>query len=439
MDPLTRPARAWVLDVFVVVVALAFAMPHFTRHEPSPHWVAVLAVLVLDLPLLLRRVWPVPIFLVVFAATIAAGVWDIALAANFALPIALYTVAAYRPRRQALLAAIAVEVGTVAAVLVLHGNKLLLLVLLTGMVTAAVGLGLYSATRRAYVAQLVERAARLEHERDQTNRLAAAAERARIAREMHDIVAHHLTVMVALSDGAGRLVGTDPAQAAEVIGTVSATGRDALRDTRRLLGVLGAPERPGDPDGANALEGPDGASSAPTVGGPDESRSPLPGLADLDALVEQVRSTGLPVDLTVTGTPRQLAAETELAVYRLVQEALTNTLKHAPAGARAGVTIRFSPDAVTLAVTDDGAGTGPVHDWRPGRGLAGMNARVHAVEGDLRSGPRTPSGWRVEARIPLPGAEVMAEVEAEVVAEDGADVGAGDGLGPEATDEGTSA
>jgi signal transduction histidine kinase len=256
-------------------------------------------------------------------------------------------------------------------------------IFLSGMVAAAHGLGLYSATRRAYLAELHDRAERLERERDQQGALAAAAERARIAREMHDIVAHHLTVMITLSDAAIAASAAAPERATEVMRSVSATGRRALADTRRLLGVLH--QRPGQDTG--------------------EALAPVPDLAQLDVLIEQVRSAGLDTTLEIHGEAPDVPAGVQLTVYRLVQEALTNTLKHGGAGARASVRLRFLPGELRVDVDDDGAGvTAPV-PASIGSGLVGMQERVHAYGGDVQTGPRQPGGWRVSARLHLDGGD----------------------------------
>jgi signal transduction histidine kinase len=247
------------------------------------------------------------------------------------------------------------------------------------MVAAALGLGLYWATRRAYLAELHDRAERLERERDQQGALAAAAERARIAREMHDIVAHHLTVMVTLSDAAVAASATSPERAAEVMRSVSATGRRALADTRRLLGVLR--QRPGQD--------------------PADSLQPVPGLAQLDSLIEQVRAAGLDTTLEIHGAAPDMPAGVQLTVYRLVQEALTNTLKHGGTDARATVRLQFLPGELRVDIDDDGAGATAPATVSIGSGLVGMQERVHAYGGDVQAGPRQPGGWKVSACLHL--------------------------------------
>jgi signal transduction histidine kinase len=249
----------------------------------------------------------------------------------------------------------------------------------SGFVAAALGLGLYAATRRAYLAELQERALRLEYERDQQGALAAAAERDRIAREMHDIVAHHLTVMVALSEGAIAATATAPDRGIEVMRSVSATGRRALADTRRLLGVL---KQSGSEDPQDALQ-------------------PVPDLAELDVLLERVRAAGLPTSLEVHGAAAAVPAGIQLTVYRLVQEALTNTLKHGGPEARASVRLRYLPGELRVDVDDDGAGASASAPVGVGRGLSGMQERVHVYGGDVDSGPGRAGGWHVSARLRL--------------------------------------
>jgi len=380
--PVTRTAGHWAFDVLVTLLAWITAVPVFLQHHARPPWAGFLVLTLVAAPLLVRRVWPVPVFGWVLIAAGLAGLWDEHLIAGLALLIALYTVAVTRPRREALAGAGLLEVVMVAAVIWVKGGAWWYpAIFLSGLVAAALGLGLYFATRRAYLAELHDRAERLERERDQEGALAAAAERARIAREMHDIVAHHLTVMVTLSEAAAAASASSPERAADVMRSVSATGRRALADTRRLLGVLR--QRPGqDPSAALA---------------------PVPDLAQLDALVEQVRSAGLDTTLEIHGQPPDVPAGVQLTVYRLVQEALTNTLKHGGPGVRATVRLRYLPGELRVDVDDDGAGaTAPVN---AGGGLAGMRERVHAYGGDVQAGPRQRGGWHVSARLRLDGGD----------------------------------
>src|ERR1035441_6404814 len=225
--PANRTAGRWVFDMLVTLVAAAAAGPSSIHDHPHPQVAAIVVLALAAVPLLFRRIWPVPVFGVVLAVNAGAVLWDGAQQVNGpALLIALYTVAAMRPRRDALVCAGLLELAMIAvAIWVKGGGWWYPAIFLSGLVAAALGLGLYSATRRAYLAELHDRAERLERELDQQGALAAAAERARIAREMHDIVAHHLTVMITLSDAAIAASAASPERATEVMRSVSATGR----------------------------------------------------------------------------------------------------------------------------------------------------------------------------------------------------------------------
>jgi signal transduction histidine kinase len=383
-----RAVGRWVFDVLVTLLAWASAVVFYnvaTHHPPGAGKIVVLALVVA--PLVVRRIWPIPVFGWVVAAAIGAVLWDKHLVAWAALLIAVYTVAALRPRRAALVCAGLLEIAVVVLLVLLAGRRNFWFeaIIWTGWIAAALGLGLYSAARRAYLGELHDRADRLERERDQQGALAAAAERARIAREMHDVTAHHLTVMVTLSEAAAAASASSPERAAEVMRSVSATGRRALADTRRLLGVLR--RRPGD-DPAVAL-------------------APVPDLTQLDALIEEVRSAGLQTTLEVCGqAPEDVPAGVQLTVYRLVQEALTNTLKHGGPGARATVRLRYLPGELQVDIDDDGAGAAAPAPVGVGGGLIGMQERAHAYGGDVRAGPRQPGGWNVSARLRLDGGDV---------------------------------
>jgi signal transduction histidine kinase len=230
-------------------------------------------------------------------------------------------------------------------------------------------------TRRAQLAALRDRARELEQQRDQQAALAVAGERSRIAREMHDIVTHNLSVMVALADGAVYAGPHAPEKAAAAMRQSAETGRQALTDMRRFLGVLRADE-------------------------PDALRHPQPGLGQLEVLVAQVEAAGLPTELAMTGSPTAVPPTAQLTVYRLVQESLTNTLKHAAPGAGAWVRVHASDSAVELEVRDDGRPL-PAFGARPGQGLAGMRERVAAYGGELSAGPLPDGGWRVAATLDL--------------------------------------
>jgi signal transduction histidine kinase len=365
-------------DVLVTVLVAALSLPYHVQEHAGPSALTILVQVVLAVPLVVRRIWPGAVFGWLFAVSAVAGLRDVRLVVSFALLVALYTVAAQQTRRHALVAAALLEGGVIAAVISLAGTGWWHGAILgTGMVAAALGLGLYTATRRAYLKELHDRAERLERERDQQQELAAAAERSRITREMHDIVAHHLAVMIALSDGAAAASAGSSPQVVKAMRTVSATGRQALADTRRLLS---GPAEEDEPDG---------------------EREPLPDLSGLDALVAGVRAAGLPVSYELRGAPVPLSAGVQLTVYRLVQEALTNTLKHGGAGASAVVRLSYLPGELRLDIEDDGAGPGAAPPGTAGRGLAGMRQRVQTFGGDVQAGPRSPAGWRISAHLRL--------------------------------------
>ena len=391
-DPRARGGRSGVLDVAVTVACGLLSISSITN-PPTPEnggsalangpWGDLFLSLVtigLTLPLLARRIWPVPVFVIMIGVALLTGWWAGQAVWSLGLLVILYTVASLRPRKEALICAGLLELGVVIASW--HDwpttDWWVPVLALTGALVAALALGLYVGTRRFLLAELRDRAQQLERERDQQAAIASAAERARIAREMHDIVAHHLTVMVALSDGAVAASAKSPERAVEVMRTVSATGRQALSDTRRLLGVLREDTADGD------------------------ERRPLPDLSDLDELVHRVRGAGLPVRYEVHGVTPEVPPAVQLTVYRLIQEALTNTMKHAGIGATATVSLHYAPDAVSVDVRDDGGGTVPVAPVNgSGRGLAGMRERVTAFGGEVWTGPGDGSGWRVSATMRL--------------------------------------
>jgi signal transduction histidine kinase len=379
-DPRTRRLRSWVFDVGCALFAALVSFGSFSfAQTPRPTHpalaVSVVVAALTALVLTLRRVWPVPVFGVVLLMAAVLGQWPVRGALfPFTLAIGLYTVAATASRATAIAAAVLTVAAEIPAAGQGGWHDGWLAVIYEVIATAAVLVaGLYVSTRRAYLAELRDRAQRLEREHDQASALAAAVERARIAREMHDSVAHHLTVIVALSDGALAAVTRAPAQACEAIRGVSSTAREALAETRRLLGILRTE------DGL-------------------EIRQPLPGLTDLDGLFTRVRAAGLPVRYERTGPPGDTPPGVQLVIFRLVQEALTNTMKHAGPGASAAVRLRLAPGEVRVEVEDDGAGSAGVAR-APGGGLTGMAERVGAFGGELTCGPRQPRGWRVTARL----------------------------------------
>ncbi|MFF4404702.1 sensor histidine kinase [Streptomyces sp. NPDC001404] len=239
-------------------------------------------------------------------------------------------------------------------------------------------------TRRAYWAQLEERAERLEKDREQQSRMAVTAERARIARELHDVVAHNVSVMVVQADGAAYVLDSSPEQAKQALETISGTGRQALTEMRRLLGVLRTEEGSG--EGGEYV--------------------PQPDVEQIGELVEQVRGAGMPVEFKVEGAPRPLPSGVELTAYRIVQEALTNTRKHGGPDVGASVQLTYFDDGLGLLVEDDGRGA--QHELYEsggadgmGHGLIGMRERVGMVGGTLDAGPRPGGGFRISVLLPI--------------------------------------
>jgi signal transduction histidine kinase len=295
--------------------------------------------------------------------------------------IALYTLASRGPLRVLgwAVALALVEVTLAVWVLADVASPVQGMFFLLGTVTAATALGLTVRTRRMYVASLEDRAHRLEVERDQRERLTSAAERTRIAREMHDILGHNLSVMVTLADGAATLAANRNESSTEALRILADTGRQAMGELRRVLGVLREEER--DP----------------------RSLSPQPGIGDLDALLSRVRAAGLPVAYRTSGDLDGLGGGMQLAVYRIVQEALTNTLKHAGPGATADVALSNEAGRVHVRVADTGATATAGPPEEPGHGLVGIRQRAALYGGDVHIGPREHGpGWIVDAVLEAP-------------------------------------
>jgi signal transduction histidine kinase len=237
--------------------------------------------------------------------------------------------------------------------------------------------------RRAYLAELEHRAERLERARDSDARTARVEERSRIARELHDVVAHHVSVMTVQAGAARRILDKDPRSAREAMVTIEEVGRTTLDEMRRIVGVLRTDR--------------DTEATGPEL-------SPQPGVQEVGALVDHVRETGMSVQLWMEGDPLPLSTGVNLAAYRLIQEALTNSLKHAGPQARAWVRIRYNPRALTVEIEDDGRGLAAGlagNGDGPGHGLVGMRERVALYGGELRIGPRSGGGFEVRARFPL--------------------------------------
>ena len=311
--------------------------------------------------------------------------------AQFVILITVYTLAAHGPRWASIgglvLAVLGAAVGLVrfggmlgisggASVLTTVPVFLVLLFLVETLVLLAWTTGDLARSRRFTLQALEDRTRRLEVEQQQERDLAAADERSHIAREMHDIVAHSLSVIITQADGARYASAQSPHLAVQTLGTIADTGRGSLREMRRLLGVLRGDET--------------------------ASTRPLPTLADMDGLVDSVRRSGVRVACHRIGVPRRpLPLGAELTAYRVVQESLTNVLKHAGADTTAEVTLDFGTKGLTITVDDDGRGAAP--DPRtagPGQGIAGMVERVRLYDGTVEAAPRAGGGFRVGAFLP---------------------------------------
>jgi signal transduction histidine kinase len=333
------------------------------------------------IPLVWRRRAPVAVLAVITSALFLFSVLGYFRSfAAFGFLIALYTVAAHRERRTSIPAGIAAG-AMVLLVLVIgpepvEPDAVIAMCLIVG---SAWFIGDAYRVRRGEFVLLEDRATRLEREREELARQAVAAERRVIARELHDVVAHNVSVIVAQAGAAQRISASDPDEALATLGVIERTGREALVEMRRLTGFLRTDRKRRDP------------------------RSPQPGMADLDALVAQVRQAGLPVTLRIEGDPQPLPAGLDLSAFRIVQEATTNVLKHAGGPSSVAVTIRYLPSRLSIEVADDGIGARDrsAQPLRPRYGHLGMRERVALFGGELTVGPRPGGGYRVAASLPL--------------------------------------
>jgi signal transduction histidine kinase len=376
---------AWQLALLLLVRAYEGGGLRYVE----PGVAAVLLVAAQGLPLAWRRRRPLLVLVVALLANTAYYALGFPLTGfDLALPIALYSAAAYTGQRASLLAAGA----TVASFLALYGFEVgvfwasVPFSFLVWLVLIFAGVwvwGRYVQVRRAYTAELEARAERAERDREAEARRAVAAERARIARELHDVVAHHVSVTVVQAGAARQVLDSDPDRSRSALVAIEEAGRRALTAMPSLLRALRTDDA-------------------------DEARAPQPTLADLDDLVAGVTAAGLPVTLRVLGSKQALPPSLDLCAYRIVQEALTNSLKHA-GPANAEVVICYGREHLEVTVTDDGAesasGRRPSDSdrrlRRSGHGLVGMRERVALFGGELHTGQRPEGGFQVVARLPL--------------------------------------
>ena len=364
----------WWADVLLAVVLIG-AVEGPALWDASP--LLIVAAVGAAVAIVLRRRHPLGALSLAVTedvVMVVAGYDDRAVSPFMAVLVALYTLAVCGPARRTVIAA-AVVIVTLEIAVVAAGQP-------EGVVAVAVwtaaawAAGRVEGASRRQAERLEEMAARLARERDALARLAALDERSRIARDLHDSVAHTVSVMVLQAGAAEQVLASAPDKARAAARAVEAKGRDALGELRELLGVLH-----------------DDEEASP--------RAPQPSLTGLDTLIAEVARTGLPVELRVHGKPSTVPVGVDVSAYRIIQEALTNALKHA-GPVPTTVTLDYMPDAVTVEILDHGNGTRPRPTDSPGHGLIGMRERVALYHGELQTGPRPDAGYMVRARLPLP-------------------------------------
>ena len=385
MDALQRQRNAWsrsggsrwlliLGDSALALFLAALGVVAAVSGPPVPHGPAVIALALLQtLPLAFRRRRPVWVLAIVVAASTAAVIVGGTLVEPFGLLVALYSVAAHCPPGLAMRAGAAAAAVLVWPLLRDSDYKISAAVLKLGFLAVGWMSG-------AYLGELRARTARSRREQDLETRRAVAEEQARIGRELHDVIAHTLSVIVIQAAAAEDVFDSSPDRARQALRSIESAGRQALSELRQVLDAV----RP--------------------AGSQREERAPQPGLSQLGALISQVRAAGLAVTVRIDGTAADIPAGLDMSVYRIVQEALTNTLKHARAST-AQVILRYRPAQFALEVLTDGndAGAAADPDTRPGRGLIGMQERAAAYGGNLTAGGTPDGGFRVYASFPLRG------------------------------------
>jgi signal transduction histidine kinase len=375
-----RELNPWALDAvigtcFTVLGLVAiFTATDPTNRYRDPDAVAALLSLVCTLPFFVRRRLPLTsIFLSTVGTTLLLTLnYEVSVQTQMML-VAAFSIGSHADGLRRLAGIASLEVGVIVTAAVGSAEGTTADILLAGATyAAAFFLGVATQNRRLYEQQLDQRADAFEREREEEAKRAVADERLRIAQELHDVVAHSMGVIAVQAGVGAHVIDTDPQEAKQSLEAISATSRGTLTEIRRLLGVLRADEAGG--------------------------YQPAPGLGDLTRLVAEVESTGLPVAVRFDGAPGNLPPGVDLTAYRIVQEALTNVMKHA-GPAHATVTIGYEPEAVRLEVVDDGRGVNGSASGG-GHGLLGMRERVAVYGGTLETGPVTGGGYRVAARLP---------------------------------------
>ena len=399
---LTEPGLSWTLDVAAALVVLLlgiFQVLHSTGPgDPfstitAPTWIVVVTVLFQSLPLLARRRAPVVVLAVLLAACITQISFSFAMRSDLGLLVALYSVCRYRDGRViwwASAATLAVPLFAVFRLPPLVQQRYLALFFLGCAMVAAIAVGLAAKSRHAQLQALAERATRLEVEREQRAQLATAVERARVSREMHDIVGHNLAVITGLADGAAGLAAHQPTNTADTTRAfelIADTSRQALSELRRTLGVMRDQDLDQDSD--------------------QPRFSPQPGLADVPRLIERVQGAGPRVTYTTNGDLTDLAPGLQLTVYRVIQEALTNILKHAKAATHVTVTVSRQPHTAAVTVRDDAPPRAAQDQRGEGHGLLGLRERAGLAGGTMTAGPGPERGWSVSVLLPIDTTETL--------------------------------
>ncbi len=375
-------------DALIAVVLLALgtfvelpfgdrSFVEYSREAGALHYVLIA---LMAAPIALRRVYPVPVLATVLGAwVIDRGLDYPDTPAAFGVFIAFYTIGAELDRNRSAL------IGGISSAVILLWTTVGLLslesVTVMALFTTAIAtitpllLGREIHSHRERMEELRRRAELAEREREERAKQAVVEERARIARELHDVVAHQMTVMTLQAEGATRIASNADPRLADALETIRVAGHEALAELRRTVGLLREDE------------------------GNAETR-PLPKLADIEQLVTQMRAAGMEVDLKVSGDRKTLSDSAELAVYRIIQESLTNVIRHGGPDASTAVHIAYAPDELEVSITDNGRGAGTTNRGEGGHGLIGMRERVAVLGGEFEAGPKSGGGFRVHATIP---------------------------------------
>jgi signal transduction histidine kinase len=378
----------WVIDSAIGIALFVLALQERGFMEEmlgdvfgrTPDTLNLMLIALMTLPLSLRRRYPQTVFFIVLFSFIADRVLDYpSTNASFGLALVFHAIGSELPPKRSAILGFGVAgflmLFTAFGAATLESVSLEDVITTTLVLVVPLLLGREVYQRRQRTQELEDRALQAEHEREERTRQAVIDEQARIARELHDVVAHQMAVINLQAEGARRLIsnGSDT-RVAEALDTIRRTSHDALIEMRRMVGLLR-----GATDETSALK-------------------PQPGLGDLDRLVEQMREAGLQVKLERRGETADLPSGIGLSAYRIVQESLTNALKHGGEQVRADVLVTYHDDRVEIEVTDDGTGDGP--GGGTGQGLVGMRERVSVLDGELTTGRLPGGGFRVHATLP---------------------------------------